>query len=85
MIMGNKIREIFNPTPEELERQRIVFRNIFEKLSEEKGCSTCSHCKHVQDYPGFVTAEECECDAGLQCDTVLFSVKDCRKYEKAVW
>ena len=74
----NKLRRLFNPTPEDI----AYHKKIFEKAAESKGCSTCSYCKHVVSYPGFVTAEECECTVGLECDTVLFSVKNCPKYER---
>ena len=77
----NRIRRIFNPTPEEkLEDMKRMY-SIHTKLKKEKGCSTCKHCKHVQNYPGFVTAEECECQVGLECDTVLFQIKNCEKWE----
>ena len=53
---------------------------IYNKKKSDKGCSTCKNCKHVRNYPDYVTAEECDCTAGLQCDTVLFKVKDCPKW-----
>ena len=55
-------------------------RIAYEELKADKGCSTCKHCRHVRNYPGFVTGEECECNAGLECDTVLFRVKNCLKW-----
>jgi hypothetical protein len=54
--------------------------NLYNEFKIKRGCSTCKHCKHVNDYPAFVTAEECICMAGLECDTVLFSVKNCKKW-----
>lgn len=80
--MGNKLRRIFSPTPEEREENLRKYRNLFNDLKQKKGCSTCKHCVHVADYPDFVTAEECECKAELQCDTVLFTVKNCEKWEE---
>ena len=55
-------------------------KELYNKQKIYKGCSTCKHCVHVRNYPGFVTGEECECDAGLKCDTVFFSVKNCPKW-----
>lgn len=80
--MGNKLRRIFSPTPED---QEEIFQNLLKwhnNRKKERGCSTCKHCIHVINYPGFVTAEECECDAGLECDTVLHSVKKCPKWQE---
>ena len=52
----------------------------YNQLKDEHGCSTCAHCEHICDYPAYVTGEECVCKAGLECDTVLFSVKNCEKW-----
>ena len=71
----NKLREIFNKSFDNKSYQ------IHKQLAENRGCSTCKHCIHVFNYPSYVTGEECECDVGLQCDTVLFSVTDCEKWE----
>ena len=76
----NKLRRIFNPTKEEQEEDRQKYKKIHYELVKKKGCSTCKHCVHVRNYPGFVTAEECECSAGLECDTVLFSVINCPEW-----
>ena len=54
--------------------------NLYNEQKKERGCSTCKHCVRVRDLPGFVTGEECECAAGLECDTVLFNVKNCPKW-----
>lgn len=75
--MGNKLKRIFNPTPEEAAEDFERYVKLYKELAKEKGCSTCGNIKHVIDYPGFVTAEENECMAGLKCDTVLFKVKNC--------
>ena len=79
--MGNKIRDIFYPSPERIATIRAIAKEIHDKEKVKRGCITCSHCHHVCDYPGFVTAEECECDAGLECDTVLHSIRNCNKWE----
>lgn len=53
---------------------------LYNEQKKEKGCSTCKHCVCVRHFPGFVTGEECECTAGLECDTVTFRVKNCPKW-----
>lgn len=78
--MKYDLRRIFNPTKEEQEEDRQKCKELHYELAKEKGCSTCKHCVHVRNYPAFVTGEECECSAGLECDTVLFSVKNCPEW-----
>lgn len=78
----NKLRSLFNPTPEEAAELNQRMKKIFEEAAKSKGCSTCANKKHVIDYPGFVTGEENECTVGLECDTVFFTVKNCPKYKK---
>ena len=70
----NKLRRIFNPTPEEEieDNQKII--DMVSGFYKDRGC------KHVINYPGFVTGEECECTVGLECDTVLHTIKNCSKY-----
>lgn len=80
--MDNKLRRIFCPTPEEQKEDFERLKKIHNELAKEKGCSTCKYCVHVRYYPSFVTGEECECTAGLKCDTVLFSVSNCPKWEE---
>lgn len=80
--MGNKLRRIFAPTPEEQEEDRKSIEAIFEEQAKRKGCITCSHCHHVISYPGFVTGEEYECDEGHDCDTVLGTVQNCSSWEE---
>lgn len=82
--MGNKLRRIFCPTEEEQLEDLKQHLMLHEKLKVKKGCSTCEYCMHVRNYPGFVTAEECECTAGLECDTVLFSVENCPKWKEKI-
>lgn len=53
---------------------------LYNEQKADKGCSTCKNCEHVRYYPAYVTGEECECTAGLECDTVLFTVKNCPKW-----
>ena len=73
--------EVFCPTPEQLQKQIAQYKRIHYDLAVDKGCVTCKHCIHVRNYPGFVTGEECECDIGLECDTILGSVTNCEKWE----
>ena len=80
--MGNKIRRIFYPTLEEKKEDWEELKNIYIEQIKNRGCSTCIHCIHIINYPGFVTGEESECNAGLECDTVLFSVKNCTKWKE---
>ncbi len=75
----NKLRRIFKPTKEEIEEDANKLLKLFDSLGN--CCVTCKHCKHVIDYPGFVTGEECICTVGLKCDTVLGTVKDCKSWE----
>lgn len=73
---------IFHPTPiERAEDLEFIYR-ILEEIAKAKGCGTCKHCEKVVSYPGFVTGEECVCNAGLECDTVFFSVTNCDKYQE---
>lgn len=75
--MGNKLQSIFNPTPEELKERFRQYKRIHDDLKAQKSCVTCENAKHVISYPGFVTAEEYECTAGYECDTVLDTVTNC--------
>lgn len=81
----NNLRRVFAPTPEEQREDLERYKAIYNSLKPERGCSTCKHCVHAISYPSFVTGEECECDAGLKCDTVLFTVKNCKKWEGKEW
>ena len=78
--MSNKLRRVFCPTKEEMEQQKELIRAIYNASKSERGCTTCANCVLVREYPGFVTGEECECSAGLKCDTVLGTVRNCEKY-----
>ena len=57
-------------------------KKLYNEQRKDKGCSTCKHCEHVYDYPGFITAEESICKAGLKCDTVYFTVKNCPNWQE---
>ena len=73
--MRNELRCMFCE-----EYQTEHFMLLYKKFKHEKGCSTCKYCRHIIDYPGFVTGEECLCEAGLACDTVSFSIQNCPKW-----
>ena len=77
----NKLRRIFYPTREEQLEDLKKYKTIHDELKVKKGCSTCIHCIHIRDFPDFVTGEECVCAVGLACDTVLFLVEQCPKWE----
>lgn len=78
----NKLRSMFNPTPEEAEALNKRLKKIFDEAAKSRGCATCQNLQHVVDYPGFVTGEENECTVGLQCDTVYFTVNNCPQYKE---
>lgn len=71
----NKLKCIFCEAYDE-----ELFLQLYNEQKADKGCSTCKNRKHIHHYPAYVTAEECECAAGLKCDTVLFTVKNCPKW-----
>ena len=71
---------VFRPTKEEKEQQIAFIKKIYEDSKEDRGCYTCVNCVHVREYPSWCTGEECNCLAGLKCDTVLGSVKNCSQY-----
>ena len=75
----NKLREMIY---DESGKMADFIKKCHEEQKAKKGCSTCKNIRHVIDYPGFVTGEENECTVGLTCDTVLFSVTDCPKWEE---
>ena len=56
---------------------------LYNEQKADKGCSTCKHCecKLACKCPSYIVAEECICTAGLECDTVLFTVKNCPKWD----
>ena len=75
----NKLRELVCDESGEIAE---FIRKCHEEQKVKKGCSTCKNIRHIVDYPGFVTEEENECTVGLKCDTVLFSVTNCPKWEE---
>lgn len=78
--MKYNFRRIFAPTPEEQAEDWERYMKLHRELAKKKGCSTCGNIRHVISYPGFVMGEENECTAGLECDTVLFTVKNCPQW-----
>ena len=75
-VFKNKLKCMFYCDDYALEK----IKRLYNEQKSNKGCSTCKNCKHVRNYPDYVTGEECDCTVGLQCDTVLFKVKDCPKW-----
>lgn len=55
-------------------------KKYYDESKVAKGCSTCKNCERVHKYPSYITAEESVCTVGLECDTVLFTVKNCPKW-----
>ncbi len=78
--MSNAIRRLFCPTPEEEAEDLAKFIALHKELAKDRGCETCRNTRHMVDYPGFVTGEENECTAGLECDTVFFTVRNCPRW-----
>lgn len=78
--MITNFRRVFFPTEEEKREDMNKYKLLYDELKTKKGCSTCKHCIHVIDLPGVTTGEECECNAGLECDTVMFSVENCPRW-----
>ena len=79
--MGGEIKHVMVDFYEAFSSEpRPEDERLHAELAKKRGCSTCGHCRRVINLPGFVTGEECVCDAGLQCDTVLFNVKDCPRW-----
>lgn len=76
------LRRIFNPTEEEKRQDYEFFKSVHKTSARTKGCTTCEHCVQVRSLSDFVTGEECECTAELECDTVLFTVKNCPKWSE---
>ena len=75
-------RRIWNPTEGEKKSDEEFNRKIFDDCVKEQGCSVCIHCKRVRhDDCGLCTAEDYDCEAGLKCDTVFFTVKNCPNFE----
>lgn len=77
--MANKLQEVFFDVSG---KTQAFIEKCHNEQKVYKGCSTCANIKHVRDYPNFVTAEENECTVGLECDTVLFEVKNCPKWKE---
>ena len=71
----NKLRCVFC---EEYDKADSI--RLYNMLKDKRGCSTCANCKRVYQYPDYVTGEECVCEVGLECDTVLFRVENCEKW-----
>lgn len=78
--------DVFKPTPEEQAMQRTRMQKVFNMAAKDEGCSTCEYCVVNTDlpyHPTFGMVEQNKCMQGLECDTVLFSVKHCPKYKKS--
>lgn len=78
-------RRTFQPTPEEKKKDTEFLQRLWDENKKKRGCLTCANCKHIRNYPGFVLGEENECTVGLECDTILDSVKNCEQYIEGTW
>lgn len=76
-------RRTFQPTPEEKAEDIWKLKKMWDENVKKRGYTTCANCEHVRHYPDFVTGEEHECKVGLKCDTILGTVKNCKKYVEA--
>ena len=83
--MTNILKHTFYTTNKELEKDIKWYQQLYDELKLQKGCVTCKHCIHIQDFPGFITGEENECDIGFNCDTVLHSIINCDSWEEKVF
>ena len=78
-------RRTFRPTPEEKKKDIEFLQRLWDENKKKRGCLTCANSKHIRNYPGFVLGEEYECIVGLECDTILDSVRNCEQYVEGTW
>lgn len=48
----NKLRRLFNPTPEEKEEDLRSYKKFIQKLIDDRACCTCNHYEPAPDVPG---------------------------------
>lgn len=75
-------RRVFQPTEEEKKQDELQFQKLWNEAKKKRNCVTCANCIHVRKYPDYVTGEEWDCTAGLKCDTILDSIRNCEKYKE---
>lgn len=72
----NKLRRIFNPTPEEEREDYRKYAAILRERIKNRVCSTCIHYIAIPGYhPGFVTGADEDCDTG-RCP-----IQTCEEYK----
>lgn len=47
----NKLRRLFNPTPEEREEDAREFKKFIQQLIDERACCTCQHYEPAPEVP----------------------------------
>lgn len=80
----NSFRRAFFPTEKEKEEKWKSYQKLCRDLAKEKGCSTCKFRikkPNQPKLPDYILNEENMCIRGLECDTVVFSVKNCPLYK----
>ena len=80
--MGNKLQEIFNPTPEQRKKQ-IEFVNRCIQWNLDKVGKDCTNCKHhiqVQQSP-YYDYTTCKLDKSVELPGGLDERHCCDKYE----
>ena len=80
--MGNKLQEIFNPTPEQRKKQ-YAFVNECIRLNLEKTGEDCTNCKHhiqVQQSP-YYDYTTCKFDKSVELPGGLNKRHCCEQYE----
>ena len=80
--VGNLLRRIFSPTPEEQEEDRKNYERIFADLAKDKGCNTCEHYKSISHFHSYALKEWC--DIGNECDTAFHTVTNCPEWACAM-
>ena len=80
--MFSDFRRTFCPTEAEKEEDKRRFEEILNSVKLKRGCSTCKKCiRFKDDPPPFVFDETHKCKDGLKCDTVFYTVENCKNYE----
>ena len=78
----NKLWELFNPTLIDQLKDMKKMKDLHDKAAVEKGCATCRNKELIGEYnPSWYDCEKYRCTMGLECDTMLSSVKDCPMWE----
>lgn len=76
--MANRLKELFNPTPEQRKKQLEQIQKMIDESYEEKWCCTCVNYIPIDHtLPGFVTEyPTCKVMNGIANETCLFYESD---------